>query len=992
MVDIGLWLKLVSPVAKFLAKRASGDEGAVLADVAFKFADHRFKDTLQREDAEDHFKGLARGFVQELAPGFQKAIEQGGVSIEDVVGKVAAALDKDVAPKWFVEHRMLHQPMLDELLEKNPPGKWGDLNSKERQLYEEILDRCVGYLIQVSAELPNLKSHVYAELLQQVASIRGDLKRMFERYDRIDAQADDSYEARYRQAVCGHFDYMELFGADITPESRRHPLSVAYVSLNLHAETDEDDEDADFSLPFDEVLERISSDSRRLLVRGEAGSGKSTLSRWATLQAAGPVDNDDQAQWKSYVPFLIRLRDFQHGELPPAQELPKHVAKDVGDPPTEWITDILQNGKALILLDGVDEVPTEKRDDVLTRVRSIIEAWPDNFYLVSTRPAAVPEGWLAAENFREATINDMAPSGRGEFISRWHNAVAEQLVRTSRQSDDDLKQLATDLKAKLRETPDIARLAVNPLLCGMICALHRDYGEQLPHTPVELCEKLCESLLNRHELSKLPLDGFPQVYRRLGYRQRRGIVQEIAHFMVKNGQSSILLDEAQSCITTALMRFDNFDESDMPTVTQALVEQSGLLREPKPGWLDFIHNTLKEFLAGERFAQLNDWGLLADRALDPAWQPAILFAAQTDHPTFANRLVERLLNPGLFGTAVNVASGYLGGTDALRARQLFAVRCGTAALNLDQSLREKRDDILSGTTRPKSLGEARAFAALGEFALPFLEYDPKMKVAEATACIQTLTLIDTPQARDLLSVYVEDSRKRVKYAFLETMEPSAAEFLREFVERLRGTDGSCGWARSFLRYDPWSRLSTEEQSMCSKWMIGVKPFRNALSLDLNETWISDLRPIAQFTELRRLELSGTKIHDLSPLAGLTALQHLDLFSTAITELKPLTSLFGLETLILDRTNVSDVRPLAPLVNLCELSLSGTTVSDVTALASLTNLETLDLSNTQVNDVSPLCTLKNLWQLNLSGTQVSDISALAGIGGLEVLGLPGFGKS
>lgn len=81
-------------------------------------------------------------------------------------------------------------------------------------------------------------------------------QKLVDRYDAIDqyakAHGKRSYEARYRQAICRKFDYMELLGADIADESRRHPLSVAFVSLNLHPSGDNGEEEG-FSLSFEEI-------------------------------------------------------------------------------------------------------------------------------------------------------------------------------------------------------------------------------------------------------------------------------------------------------------------------------------------------------------------------------------------------------------------------------------------------------------------------------------------------------------------------------------------------------------------------------------------------------------------------------------------------------------------------------------------------------------------------------------------------------------------
>ena len=79
----------------------------------------------------------------------------------------------------------------------------------------------------------------------------------------------------------------------------------------------------------------------------------------------------------------------------------------------------------------------------------------------------------------------------------------------------DLTEMADRLKESLPENPPINRLAVNPLLLAMICALNRDRREDLPQTQSELCEALCQVLLHRRERES----GLPAPARSSGSRR-----------------------------------------------------------------------------------------------------------------------------------------------------------------------------------------------------------------------------------------------------------------------------------------------------------------------------------------------------------------------------------------------------------------------------------------------------------------------------------------
>ena len=296
----------------------------------------------------------------------------------------------------------------------------------------------------------------------------------------------------------------------------------------------------------------------------------------------------------------------------------------------------------------MDEVPNDLRDAVVrAEIEALVRAFPDNYYLVSTRPEAVPPDWLAALEFREARINPMSVHDVRQFIEKWHEAVAGQLECMGKPSGN-LKQLAAELADLLPDHPPIARLATNPLLCAMICAPHRDRGQKLPpqESQSRNCAEIahCQMWLHRLELeSGLGHEQFPEPYRLLTYTEKKVILRDLAYHMVVNGKSTIAVEEAEKKIAQALRHSPNHTETDAPIIGRCLIERSGMLRESRPGHIDFLHNTFKEYLAAGRFVEEGQAGLLAREALDPAWQPVALFAAATEDPKIATALIEQIL-------------------------------------------------------------------------------------------------------------------------------------------------------------------------------------------------------------------------------------------------------------------------------------------------------------------------------------------------------------
>lgn len=443
---------------------------------------------------------------------------------------------------------------------------------------------------------------------------------------------DREYERRFREAMEKKFDYLELFGADLPPEAKRHALSVGYVSLSLgkklNAGSVVGDLESD-SLPepllAEDVLDQLQPEAARLLIRGVAGSGKSTLMRWITVEAAkhkapddieelfarslsrlmarhaakgidygidcGSVTNQVRTpreflaefaskykvtfktdargasyflgDWRTKVPFLIRLRDCPQGRFPRPQEFPVYLAKPLPDAPANWVDRLLRARRGLLILDGVDEVPNKDRDTVRQEIEDLVSAYPGNYFLVTTRPGAVESGWLSHLHFHEATVEPMERADQEKFIDKWHEAVGRELRMVGKASED-LATVAANLKMELRDTPAIARLAVYPLLCAMVCALHRERNKKLPETQAALCEDLCKMLLHRRERETpgFRLDEFPESYRGLLYEHKKHLLAELSYHMVMTGVSSVSEEEADECFAEALQRFPDHARSD----------------------------------------------------------------------------------------------------------------------------------------------------------------------------------------------------------------------------------------------------------------------------------------------------------------------------------------------------------------------------------------------------------------------------------------------
>ena len=130
--------------------------------------------------------------------------------------------------------------------------------------------------------------------------------------------------------------------------------------------------------------------------------------------------------------------------------------------------------------------------------------------------------------------------------------------------------------------------------------------------------------------------------------------------------------------------------------------------------------------------------------------------------------------------------------------------------------------------------------------------------------------------------------------------------------------------------NPVDPIFDDRQPPGPKWLqdiLGVDFVASVLYVDLEDTYVCDVTPLASLNNLESLWLENTKVSDVTSLVSFTRLRELDLSSTQVNEVAMLARLMNLEQLYLGNTTVSDVTPLMSLTKLDWLELSDTSVSD-----------------------------------------------------------------
>jgi hypothetical protein len=673
---------------------------------------------------------------------------------------------------------------LRQILLRTRPQAAALLSRDEEALYNQMLrvacesmvdtaDQMTGY-IQAVDRVMLRNQRALAETQAQTLLSQEKLTRGFARWLAEPEEKAKRFQERYCRALVERLDKMEPFGIRQPDEiGEKLRLQVAFIKLNLtmprltphsslsgRRETLADapselaakekwEESAQSPMTQTVVpLEQALAEQRRIMIEGPAGSGKSTLLQWIAVQAAQNSFPETMQAWNQLVPFFIRLRRCRQDGFPPPEAWPRLEANTVaGTMPPEWAHELLESGRALVLIDGVDEMPLRQRNDFLREIRALVKQYPLARYAVTSRPSAVNEkqwpewrDWLRDAHFVEAAMREMEGEQLEIFVAQWHNALRESVAQEEEkaqasQNRDKLIQL-------LRKRLDLRQLAATPLLAAMICALYQDRQDNIPRERLKLYEECVEMLLERREQRK-EVD-LSQDYVNLSYSQKIALLRELAYWMLDNELSVASSEDAETIFNQTLPGL-NLSDISGAQIRQLFVDRIGLLQEAIVDEISFRHRSFQEYLAAQAAIYRGNIGVLLKHARHDQWRETIILAAGLAPA----REKEKLLN-GLIKKAEKLQ------TDTNRRQLLLlALACLETCVELDLALRQRIMTAAREVFPPHSREEALQIAQAGEQAAALLYYHPDMPDEIIANCLAALAAIGGEAALAAIASFKE---------------------------------------------------------------------------------------------------------------------------------------------------------------------------------------------------------------------------------------------
>jgi predicted NACHT family NTPase len=318
----------------------------------------------------------------------------------------------------------------------------------------------------------------------------------------------------------------------------------------------------------------------KLIVLGKPGAGKTTFLKHLAIQCNG---GEFQA---NRVPIFITLKDFAEAEGQP--DLLKYTAQlfaPCGVADAE-LQPLLSQGKAVILLDGLDEVRDKDNNRVLKLIRDFSEQFHRNQFVMTCRIAA--REYIFA-NFTEVEVADFDDRQIAEFAQKWF------------QAKDPAKP--EKLTEKLKEHQPIKELATNPLLLTLLCLVFEESAD-FPSNRSELYKEGLDILLKKWDAKRgIERD---KVYKNISLQRKEDLLCQIALTTFERGDYFFKQKELEQHIAGYIRNLPDAQtdpealQVDSEAVLKSIEAQHGLLVERARGIYSFSHLTFQEYFTARK--------------------------------------------------------------------------------------------------------------------------------------------------------------------------------------------------------------------------------------------------------------------------------------------------------------------------------------------------------------------------------------------------------
>ncbi|MDD5215006.1 MAG: NACHT domain-containing protein [Methylococcales bacterium] len=342
--------------------------------------------------------------------------------------------------------------------------------------------------------------------------------------------------------------------------------------------------------------------SHRLFILGKPGAGKTTFMKYINLQAVqGKIEK---------TPIFITLREWTDTKKSLMEFITEQFAICSFPDAALFIEYLLEQGNAIVLFDGLDEVNKEHNPRISKEIQNFCKRYDKSQCLITCRIAATDYSF---DGFHYVEVADFTPEQIEVFVSKWFKAEPKKGELFSQ----ELK------KAQHR---GLCELAQSPLLLGMLCLAFADTME-FPSRRAELYEDAIDALLRKWDTSRSIQRG--EIYKNLSHKLKKQLFAAIAHKTFTDNHYLIPEKELSGYLEWGLKKLPQTDTApDGKLVLKAIEAQHGIFIERAQKIYSFADLIFQEYFSALYIAEkLDRQKQLLQHMIEPRWREVILLTA-----------------------------------------------------------------------------------------------------------------------------------------------------------------------------------------------------------------------------------------------------------------------------------------------------------------------------------------------------------------------------
>ena len=372
------------------------------------------------------------------------------------------------------------------------------------------------------------------------------------------------------------------------------------------------------------ALEAVTK-HQKLMLLGKPGAGKTTFLQHLALECVrGKFKADCIPVVISLRTFVVRAKESQDFSLLGyLQDFWRNYNLSV-----EQIISLLKQGKVLILLDGLDEIPQEYEPNIFQQIQQFFQLYYQNSVVITCRLAGQQYRF---NGFTYVELADFNPAQVEIFAKKWFVATARDVPTGQNKAGQFLEQLQDKNNQAIRE------LVATPILLNLICSVFQE-RLSFPDKRARLYQEGLDILLVRWDRSR----GIKRdlAYHNLTLSDKIKLLSQIAAVNFERGNYFFETESLLQIIASYLASLSDAPHDpetlrlDSKAVLRAIEVQHGLLIERARGIYSFSHLTFQEYLTARKIVSSPSFEEL-NRAIEglacqidnPQWREVILLTA-----------------------------------------------------------------------------------------------------------------------------------------------------------------------------------------------------------------------------------------------------------------------------------------------------------------------------------------------------------------------------